>query len=140
MAAMFVDTVAKAVERRFYPTLPPARGAPLAVQVWDGVAVGLRVLGFSVISLLLAVLLPGVGLLLGWAVSAWGIGRGLFVATAMRRMGRAQAEMEYKARRGGALALGAVLALAGLLPPLNLLVPVLGTAAMVHLLYVPPAR
>jgi uncharacterized protein involved in cysteine biosynthesis len=137
-AAMFIDRVARAVEQRFYPGLPPCKGAPLAEQIWDGIAVGLRVLLLSGLSLILAILVPGIGALLGWAISGWAIGRGLFVAVAMRRMTREEAQALARQQRGAVLAQGGILALASFVPPLNLLVPVLGVAAMVHLLQYHP--
>jgi len=134
IASLFMDPVCRAVERRWYPGLPPPTGANLAAQAWDGVLVSLQVLGFSILSLLLAIFIPGIGLVLGWAITAWALGRGLFVAVAMRRMGRAEANALYAARQGSVLLQGAALALAGYVPVLNLLVPVLGTACMVHVL------
>lgn len=134
VATLFMDRIAAAVDRRFYPGLPAPSGAPLAVQAWDGLALGLRVLALQVVGLLLALLLPGVGLLLGWAIAGWAIGRGLFVGVAMRRMGRAEATALYERRRAPVLAQGLLLAAAGTVPLVNLLVPVLGTAAMVHVL------
>lgn len=137
IATLFIDRVAAAVEGRFFPHLPQASGAPLSVQAWDGVALGAQVLGMQVLALLLAILLPGVGLLLGWLITGWAIGRGLFVAVAMRRMSRPDALRLYGRQRLAVLAPGVALAFAGTVPLLNLLVPVVGTAAMVHLLHRP---
>ena len=134
IASLFLEPVCRAVERRWYPGLPAPSGAALAAQIWDGVVVGGLVLAMSALSLLLALLVPGVGLVLGWAITAWALGRGLFVAVAMRRMSRAEANALYARRRWGVLLQGAALALAGSLPVVNLLVPVLGTACMVHVL------
>ena len=53
----------------------------------------------------------------------------------MRRMPRAQALRAFVYHRPQVLALGLVFAVAGLVPVLNLFVPVLGTAAMVHVLH-----
>ncbi len=134
IATFYLERVARAVDRAWYPALPEPRGAALAVQVWDGLAIGAAVLALNVVALGLALLLPGVGLLLGWAVAAWAIGRGLFVAVAMRRMGRDAARAAYGRRRGSVLLQGAALAAAAAVPGLNLLVPVIGVAAMVHVL------
>jgi CysZ protein len=134
MAALFTDQVAVAVERRFYPGLSPARGAPLAEQAWDGVLLGLQVLALNVLGLVLALGSAGLGLALGWLIAGWTIGRGLFVAVAMRRMGRAEARRLYARQRLAVVVSGVLLALAATVPLLNLLVPVLGAAAMVHVL------
>ncbi|MGI3775694.1 MAG: EI24 domain-containing protein [Janthinobacterium lividum] len=135
IATFYLERVAGAVDRAWYPALPEPKGASLAVQAWDGLAIGGAVLALNVVALVLALLLPGVGLLLGWAVAAWAIGRGLFVAVAMRRMGREAALQAYARQRGAVLLQGAVLAAASVVPGLNLLVPVIGVAAMVHVLH-----
>lgn len=134
MAALFTDQVAAAVERRFYPGLPPARPAPLADQAWDGVLLGLQVLVLNGIGLVLALGSAGLGLAVGWLVAGWAVGRGLFVAVAMRRMGRAEARRLYASQHLAIIATGILVALAATVPLLNLFVPVLGVAAMVHLL------
>ena len=139
IATLFIDRVAQAVERRCYPHLPPAQAAPLRAQIWDGAVVSCRLLQMTLLSLVLALLLPGIGVLLGWMISAWAIGRGLFVAVAMRRMSRPAALILARRRRGPILLHGAVLALMAFLPPLNLLVPVAGVAVMVHLLHTAPS-
>ena len=132
IGAMYVDRIAIAVEIRFYPGLQPASGATAMAQAWDGIAVGLRVLALNVAGLFLAIFLPGIGWLLGWAIGAYAIGRGLFVTVAMRRVPRQAAEQLYRSNRGWILLQGAVLALGTYVPIVNFLIPVIGTAAMVH--------
>jgi CysZ protein len=134
IGTLYFERIARAVERRFYPALPPAQPAPVSQQLWDGIAIGLRVLGLNVLALLLTVFLPGIGLPIGWAIASWAIGRGLFVAVAMRRLNRRDAEALYRAVRPIALAQGGAMAAAAYFPLLNLLIPVVGTAAMVHVL------
>ncbi len=141
IGALYIDRIAAAVECRYYPSLPPARGAPIGAQIWDALSVGGRVLLLSLLALVAALFLPGIGLVLAWAIGAYAIGRGLFVAVAMRRMPRVAAEMLYRRSRSLVLAQGAALAFASFLPILNLFIPVIGAAAMVHVLdqaLVPP--
>jgi uncharacterized protein involved in cysteine biosynthesis len=134
IGTLYFERIARAVERRFYPLLPAAQPAPMTEQLWDSLAVGLRVLGLNVLALLLTLLLPGIGFPIGWAVASWAMGRGLFVAVAMRRLNRPDAEALYRAVRPVALAQGGAMAAAAYFPLLNLLIPVIGTAAMVHVL------
>jgi CysZ protein len=134
IGTLYFERIARAVEQRFYPTLPPAQPAAVLDQIWDSVAVGLRVLGLNVLALLLTLFLPGIGLPIGWAIASWAFGRGLFVAVAMRRLNRQDAEALYRAVRPIALAQGGAMAAAAYFPVLNLLIPVVGTAAMVHVL------
>ncbi len=134
IGTLYIDRIARAVERRYYPALPPPRGASPAAQTWDAISVGLRILVLSVLALILALILPGIGLVLAWLIGGYAIGRGLFVAVAMRRMPRPAAEALYRRARPVILAQGCIMALAGSIPILNLLIPVVGTAAMVHVL------
>jgi CysZ protein len=134
IGTLFIDSIARAVERRWYPGLAPAVGASIMSQIWLGLALGLRILLLNILALLCVLLIPGIGLVLGWAIAAYGLGRGLFMAVALRRMPRGAAEMVYRRARWVVLAQGAAMALAGTVPLLNLLIPVIGTAAMVHVL------
>jgi CysZ protein len=131
---MYLNRIATSVERRFYPWLPPPKGASLLEQAWDGMAVAIKVLALNAVALVLAIVLPGIGFVLGWMIAAYAIGRGLFVAVAMRRMPRALAESLYRTSRGIVLAQGGILALAAYIPIMNLLIPIVGVAAMVHVL------
>jgi CysZ protein len=134
VGSLFADRIASAVERRFYPGLPPARPAPFAQQAWDGVALGLRVLAWQIATLLMLLIPPlaPIAVPAGWLISAWSVGRGMFMAVAMRRMDRPHAAAAYAGLRPTVLAQGALMAVTSLVPLLNLFVPVLGTAAMVH--------
>ena len=134
IGTMYIERIARAVEHRYYPALPAPDGASVFEQARDGVAVALKVLILNISALFLAFLLPGIGLVLGWAIAAYAIGRGLFVMVAMRRMPRQSAALLYRRTRGPVLAHGAILALAAYVPILNLLIPVVGAAAMVHIL------
>ena len=137
VASLFIDRVAEAVERAFYPGLPPAAAAPLAAQAWDGLVLGGQVLALQVAGLLLAALpvAPGLSVVVGWGIAAWAIGRGLFVAVAMRRMPRGQALDLYRSIRPAVLTQGLLIALGSLVPLFNLAVPVLGVAVVTHLLH-----
>jgi uncharacterized protein involved in cysteine biosynthesis len=135
VASLFTDGVAEAVERRHYPALPPPRGASAPVQAWAGGVLALKMAGLALILLPLSLVLPMIGALALWGVAAIGLGEGLFEGVAMRRMPREAAADLRRRRRGEVWTLGGTLALVSLIPVLNLLVPVLGTAAMTHLLH-----
>jgi CysZ protein len=137
IATLFIDRISDAVEHRHYPGLPPTDPAPLSVQMWDGLVLTVQVLALQIVGLAVALLLPGPGFLVAWGITAWAIGRGLFVAVAMRRMDLPAARALYRQNRVAVLVQGGVMAAAAMIPPLNLIVPVLGTAAMVHVLHRP---
>jgi CysZ protein len=134
IGTMYIDRIADAVERRYYPTLPPTSGAALAPLLWEGITLATRILMLNLLALVLVLILPGIGLLLAWAIAAYAIGRGLFVVVAMRRMPRPAAALIYRSSRGIILMYGGIMAFAAYVPLLNLFIPLLGTAAMVHIL------
>ncbi|WP_043829246.1 EI24 domain-containing protein [Muricoccus aerilatus] len=135
IAGLFLDETAAAVERRHYPGLPPPHGASLAAQGVFNVTLALKVLALNIVLLPLALLVPFVGGVLLWLVAAISLGHGLFEGVAQRRLTVAQARVLRKRREFSVLAVGAVMAALAVVPFANLLVPVLGTAAMTHLLH-----
>ena len=134
IGTLYIDRIAARGRAPLLPIPAPPRGASIAAQLWDAVSVGARILLLSLLGLILALIFPGIGLVLAWIIGGYAIGRGLFAAVAMRRMPRAAAEALYRRARPVVLAQGCILALAGYVPILNLLIPVIGTAAMVHVL------
>jgi CysZ protein len=132
IGTLYVDRIAAAVERRYYPSLPPARGAAPGALLWEAVSLGARILALNLLALILVLILPGIGLWLAWVIAGYAIGRGLFIAVAMRRMPRPAALLVYRSSRAIILAHGAIMAFAAYFPLLNLFVPMFGTAAMVH--------
>jgi uncharacterized protein involved in cysteine biosynthesis len=135
IAGLFLDEVAAAVEHRYYSFLPPADGSGLHQQIWAGLKLGLQMLGLTLLVMPFALLLPPFGAAAFWAVAAVSLGYGLFDGVAQRRMSVEQSRQLRRRMRWSVLAVGGVLAALSLVPLVNLLVPVLGTAAMTHLLH-----
>lgn len=139
IAGLFQEPVCRAVEARWYPALAPAQGPGLLPQMMDALSLALRMGLYSLVSLALSLIFPGFGLLLGFLITAWGLGRGMFVTVAFRRMGLAAALQAYHAQSAAVMFQGILLAGLGCVPVLNLLLPVLGPACMVHMVLNPPA-
>ncbi len=138
LAMLFAEPVVAAVERRHYPSLPPpSGGASVAAQVAAGLRLGTLLLVLHLVLIPVALLLPAIGPAAAFLVGAWGLGAGLFEGVAMRRMGAAAARSERRRRRLSLLGLGALGVMVAGVPFLNLLVPVIGTAAATHLLHRP---
>jgi CysZ protein len=139
LAGLFLDPVAAAVERRFYPFLPPASmGASLGAQARFNIGLALRMGGLALLALPIGLLLPPLGGVLFWAIATVALGHGLFEGVAQRRMPVPAARAARRRQQTRVLGAGAILAALSLLPGLNLLVPVLGTAVMTHLLHRAP--
>ncbi|ONG50652.1 cysteine biosynthesis protein CysZ [Pseudoroseomonas deserti] len=135
ITGLFSDEVAEAVERRFYPALPPAQGASIAAQARAGLGLALRFLVISLALLPLALIAPPLGVVVYWVLAALSLGYGLFDGVAQRRMSVADSQALRRRHRAQILAIGGALAALAVVPVANLLVPVLGTAAMTHLLH-----
>lgn len=127
------DQVIAAVERRHYPGLPPAG----TVGFRDGLASGLRLAAISVVGNLLALplylLIPVANLVFFLALNGYLLGRAYFDAVALRRMDDRAARALWRECRWGCTALGAGAAALAAIPLVNLVVPMIGLAASVHL-------
>ncbi len=135
LIGMFLDPVAEAVERRHYPNLPPARGASLLAQAGFGLGLGLRLLLWNLLALPLLFLAPPLGAVVFFGIATVALGHGTFEGVAQRRLDVAAARALRRRHELAVLGLGAVLAGLSLVPLLGLVVPVLGAAAMTHLLH-----
>ena len=129
---LLLEGVAGAVEARHYAHLGPAAGPSVA----SGLIVTLRFLGILVVLnvfLLVFLLLPPLFPFVFYGVNGYLLGREYFELVALRRAGRAQVKALRKARRGRMTLAGVVIALLMTIPVVNLLTPIVATAAMVHL-------
>lgn len=135
IAALHADRIADAVEGRHFPASPPVAAAPLADQAQEAIGIGVGLLLMTGFGLSLAILLPGIGLFLGWFISGYALGRGLFVTVAIRRMDRLAAIRLYQTNRWAVLGPGLLIATLVWLPFANLLAPVIAAAAMTHVFH-----
>jgi CysZ protein len=152
VAALMMESIARTVEDRFYPVLPPLQGVVFGTQLWEGLVLAFSLAALSFVALLVTMILPlTLSVLFGWLVSGWALGRGLFMAVALRRRNRTDALLLYRERRTPVVLYGAALAFSMSIPGINLIATVLGVAIMVHLvegalmgleqpLYVSPPR
>jgi CysZ protein len=132
-ASLFLDGVAARIEARDYPDDPPAPGLPF----WTGLRAGLRlmavVLGIDLLLLPFNLVLPGLAELATLGANGWLLGREYFELVALRHVGRPQAAA-LRRRFGARIILaGILLALLTMIPLVNLIAPLFGTALMVHL-------
>ena len=138
VASFFQETVADLVEARHYPELPPADGAPLKTSVLAALRFFALMLTVNIIALpfYLALLwLAGSGALLMLAVNGMLAGREYYEIVALRRMSRVDMDASRRQNRRAYFLTGVCIAGLGLIPVVNLLVPVLGIAVMVHVFH-----
>ncbi len=149
VASFLLEDVAAAVEARHYPDLPPPRAQPWWEIAWFGlrfaaVAIGLNLLmlPITVASLIvpsfLAFLLPLIGVVslmnifVFYALNGYLLGREYFELAAHRRLDPRTAR-RLRRRNWGRVNTAGIVA-AGLLsiPIVNLIMPVVAAALMVH--------
>lgn len=129
---VFLDDVAEAVETRYYPADPPGR----ELSIGRSLAVALRFL-LVVVAVNLAcvpfyLFLPGPNALLFYAVNAYLIGREYFEMVGYRHLPTQDARRMRRRHWGRVFLAGLVIALPLSIPVVNLIVPIVGTAFMVH--------
>lgn len=129
---LFADEVAAAVEDRNYPDWPPA--SPQGVLEALGQAMRLLVAAalLNLVALPLYLLLPGANLVIFLVLNGYLLGREYFETVAQRRLAARDVSRVRRRHRGRIFLAGVAVAGLALVPIVNLLVPVVGTALMVH--------
>lgn len=132
-ASFFLGSIAKDVEATSYPGDPPSAGIPF----WTGLGTGgrliLLVLATTIALLPLDEAFPPAGEAITIAVNAWIMGREFFELAALRHLPPAEVS---RLRRRHAFAIwlgGLLLSILTVIPVLNFIAPLYGSALMVHL-------
>jgi CysZ protein len=134
--SIFMERIADIVESRHYPQLGPARGIPVWTGLWSGILFLVTLIVINLVMLpfyLVALFVAGLGALLFYGVNGWLAGREYYEQVALRRRDPADVRAWRKANGGTLWIAGMVIVFLGTIPVLNLIVPVLGVAAMVHI-------
>ena len=133
-AGLFAEQVAEAVEEMHYPN---RRGT--SVDFWDGllesVAVVLAVLAVVVLSLLTTPFLGPLAPILLLGANGWLLGREFFQMAARRHLDEPQATALRRAHSARVTLAGVLVAVALVIPVVNIAVPLLAAAAFTHLFH-----
>jgi CysZ protein len=134
--SFFQEAVADCVEAKYYPDLPPADGVPLWTGIW-------RALKFFLVMLSLnlgaAPIYLGMMFFMGSGAAVYAVlngflaGREYFEVVALRRLPGTEVDAARNARWGSVFWTGLAITLLGVVPVVNLFMPILGAAAMVHI-------
>jgi uncharacterized protein involved in cysteine biosynthesis len=143
--SVFMEQIADIVESEHYPALGPARGIPIWTGIWTGVAFLLAVIAINLVMLplyVVAIFVVGLGAVLFYAINGWLTARLYYEQVALRRLPPAEVKAWRRANWGVLWLTGIVIVFLGTIPIVNLIVPVLGVAAMVHVAQTltPPTR
>jgi len=134
ISGLFAETVMEAVERRHYPGLPPLRPYGVGEAILDA----LRFAGKVLLLNLLAIpfyLIPMLNVIAFVLVNAYILGREYFEMVASRRLGPVQVREVRRAHRTELVFAGATILMLMMVPGLGLLMPVVGSAFMVHVFH-----
>jgi CysZ protein len=131
VGSFFVDEVAEAVEREYYPAHPSGRALPFVRALVEG----LKVAALAVVIYLCAlpfILLAGLGIIILFLANAYLLGREYFELAAMRFRPPDEAKSMRKANATYIFLAGMVVAAFVSIPIVNLATPVFAMAFMVH--------
>ena len=131
VGSFFVDEVAEAVEREYYPAHPPGRPLPFLRALIEGI----KIAALAVLVYLFAlpfVLLAGLGIIILFLANAYLLGREYFELAAMRFSPPREAKSMRKANAAYVFLAGMVVAAFVSIPIVNLTTPIFAMAFMVH--------
>lgn len=133
---LFLDEVAEAVERRWYPGDSPGRALSFGESLKEGALFGAFALGLNLLALplyLALLFVPPLNLFLFYGLNGYLLGREYFDLAARRHLSAADAATLRKVNAGRVFLAGASIAVLASVPLVNFVAPILGAAAMTHL-------
>jgi CysZ protein len=129
----FLDGAIAVVEARRYPGLPPPNRQSTLGALGSGLRLALLGIVLNLLALPAYLLLPGVNLLLFYAINGWLLGREYFELVALRRLDGRQVRLLWRAHRLRLVVAGALIAFLLTVPLLNLAAPLIAALFMLHL-------
>ncbi|MFZ5610407.1 MAG: EI24 domain-containing protein [Pseudomonadota bacterium] len=135
MMGLFLDDIVDAVEARHYPARRASRRLGVLAGVTAGLRLGLAIVFWNLLALPLYLILwfTGVGaIILYGLLNGYLLGREYLEMVALRHMKGRDAKRQRKANRGTVLGVGLAGTALFMIPVVNLLAPLLTTAAAVH--------
>jgi CysZ protein len=132
-ASLFLDEIAGAVEKKYYPADAPASGASFSATLIAGLRLAAWVILLNVMLLPADILLPGLGEILSLMVNGWLLGREYFELAALRHMSMSAAGSLRRRHGFGVWAAGCLIAFLAIVPLVNFVAPLFGAAFMAHI-------
>jgi len=129
---LFLDDIADAVEAKHYPDDPKAREVPIWSSIWDAV----KFLGVVILCNLIALplyLIPVVNLCVYYVLNGYLLSREFFQQVAVRHHDMQDVNKLRKVDGFELFLIGVAITFSLTIPILNLIIPIIATAAMVHL-------
>ncbi len=135
ICGVFLDDVVTAVEARHYPGDPPGQEPPLWPSIWRAAKFTALVLSINILIMpfyLIGLLIPPI-LIVIFLVNGWLLGREYFELAAFHHLNDDEVVAVRRRNSTPVLLGGIAIAVGFTVPFLNLIVPVVGAAMMVHI-------
>ena len=129
----YAEAIIRAVEQRHYPNLATPPKSRQMANLWSGIRLALIGLVLNIVALPLYLLFPGLNLVLFLGLNGYLLGREYFDVVALRRVDWRTAQRLWRGHRVSFILSGVVVAGLFALPVVNLVAPIIGLAAAVHL-------
>ncbi|MEM7473012.1 MAG: EI24 domain-containing protein [Pseudomonadota bacterium] len=138
--ALFLDSVADAVEAKHYPALPPVSHVPFSETIVETLKFLGVLLAVNLLALVLYLIFPPFAPLIFWGVNGLLLGREYATMVARRRMQPAEVRIFRKRYSTVIWMAGVLMAIPLSIPIMNLVMPIIGVAAFTHLVHRLAAR
>ena len=133
LVSFFDDAIAEQIERHDYPQIMRA-APPFWPTIWHDFIFSVKAVLWNIVILPL-LLFPPLHFIVYYWLNGRLLGAQFFRMAAGRRMSRVETEALINRQRGKIVIGGAVIMLCATIPVVNLIAPVLGVAAMLHLFH-----
>jgi len=132
VGTFFVDEIADAVERRYYPADPAGQALPAGRAMVEGSKTALLAIAVYLCALPF-LLFAGIGLVIMFVAAGYLLGREYFLLAAMRFRSPDEAKALRREERVAVFMSGLLIAAFVAIPVVNLATPLFATAVMVHM-------
>lgn len=133
--ALFLDSVADAVEAKHYPGLPPVAHIPFSESILESLKFLGILIAVNLLAFILYLFFPPFAPLIFWGVNGLLLGREYATMVARRRMGPKEVRSFRKRHSTKFWAAGVLMAIPLTIPIMNLIMPIIGVAAFTHLFH-----
>ena len=130
-ASLYIETICRAVEARHYPDIAPPRDQGISEAIWVGLKFGALLIALNLL-LLPLLFFPPIYFVAGWGLNGYLLGREYLEMVGFRRMSPAELRTFRLTHKSTVYFAGLVFALIATVPIVNLLLPLFGTAMMLH--------
>jgi uncharacterized protein involved in cysteine biosynthesis len=138
LMGIFLDQVVDAVEAKHYPGMPPSRGQGLREIVFSSLRLLVLALVLNLILLPFYLLLPLVGQVGFYVINGYLIGREYLEMVALRQLTPPETTRLRAAYQGKFVMAGVLTTVLLTIPFVNLIAPIIGVAAMTHIVHALP--